>query len=303
MCRLVAPICAALALLTASACSSYRSTESETLARFLPKENALLVFELEHGIQSEVDGPAAVEIAVGALRRAGNGARIYPPGGGLITLDFDEDGEAESMEAERAAAFREFAHSVHVVDRGLFVDGQGRLSFFRLTRLERFDRLLELVNEWINREENGREMDARPFRPEFPVFDEASWKLVRAAVGSGHAWLAVDADAIVLDIPMTEANAAQCLAEVVSESRKADDPTPLQFFEQLSGIAVGAGRARLRFCGEPKPVLRFTSRAQDQDYDDAVQRRLVELGVELGGPDASARARAQVEGAEPVRPK
>ncbi len=301
MCRLVASILAALALLTATSCSSYRSTESETLVRFVPKDNVLLLLEIEHGIEAEGDSPAAIQIAVGALRAAHGGARIYPPGGGLLTLDFDkvEDG----MEAERAAAFRELADAVHVEDRGLFLDEQGRLSFFRLTRVERFDRVLVLVNEWFNREAGGTDKDARPFRPEFPIYDEASWKLVRAAIGSGHRWLSVEGDAIVLDIPMTEASAALCLAELVSESRKDKDLTALQFFEQLTSLEVRDGHARLRFCGEPKPVLRFSYLSKQQDYDDAVERRLVELGVALGGPDATARARAKLETVVAGQPK
>jgi hypothetical protein len=185
----------------------------------------------------------------------------------------------------------------------LFLDGQGRLSLFRLTRVERFERVLVLVNEWFNREEREHDDEERAFRPDFPIFDEASWKLVRDAIATGHRWLSVEDGAIVLDVPMTESSAARCLAEIVSESRTSEDPTALQFFEQLTSVSVRDGHARLRFCGEPRPVLRFAADSDHADYDDALKRRLVELGVALGGPDAPARARARIEETAAGRPK
>lgn len=304
MCRLVAPILSAFALVAVSACASFRSTESETLVRFLPQDNALLVLELQHGIESEGDSPAAVQLAIDALCAVDRGARIYPPGGGLVNIDFDSIDEGSAPDAARLDALREFADAVHVEDRGLFLDEQGRLSFFRLTRLENFDRLIVIVNEWINREVSEPEKGERPFRPDFPIFDEASWKLVQDAARSRHSWLGLENNGIVLDVPMTEANAALCLSEIVSEGRKSeDDAVALQFFEQLSGVSIGGGHARLRFCGGFKPVLRFVDRARNQDYDDSVKRRLVELGVELGGPDAPARARATLEAPTPGQPK
>jgi hypothetical protein len=123
---------------------------------------------------------------------------------------------------------------------------------------------------------------------------------VRADVGRNHRWLSVAEGAIVLDIPMTDRSAARCLEWIVGETRKDPEVEGLQLFEQICGFEVADGRARIRFACEPRPVLRFTSRASGRTYDDGLERELVELGVALGKPDAPAGARARIERAAPA---
>src|SRR5262245_705910 len=137
----------ALALCSTSCDPAYRFEREEILLRYQAKEDALLVLEVEHGIRGEPG--KTVEALAAALR----GRRRYPAEGGFIDVDFDKTDEtvAPGKEAQRAD-FLEFGKLLKVDDVRVFDDEQGRLSFLRLSRIEKFRHALELVNRDRNRD-------------------------------------------------------------------------------------------------------------------------------------------------------
>lgn len=302
MSRLTTLVLAGLALLGVTSCSSYRVREHETIVRFVPEDDVAYVLEVDCGIEATSDD-ASIAQAVDALRSAASGRRRYPAEGGLFSVDFDDPENFVTPDGVGAAEYREVAAAVSVEASGLYLDDRGRLSFYRLTRIDRCGRLLELVTAWIRRQGASAEEDAQTFVPSFPYFDEASWKMARASLEAGHRWLSIEGDCLVLDLPMTEANAASCLRYLATEERVRSNEQLFQLFGQLTGVEISGGHARLRFFGPERRVMRFEGRDDDASYDDAVKKRLQELAVKLGGPDAPDQARAIVEGPRAPDPK
>ena len=302
MSRLTATVLFALALSWATSCAAYRVQEYETVVRFLPQEDAILMPEVEHGIEANSTGPAPVRLAVEGLRSADEGRRRYPAAGGMLSVDFDDAESMQALDLNRTAEFQEFAASVHVEDQGIFLDAGGRLSFFRLTRFEHCARLLELVNAWIRREITDMDEASRAFMPGFPFYDIESWNLALSAIESGHPLLSIEGDLVVLDVPMTSANAARCFSHFVAEDSATEDVTR-QFFDQVSTLEVSGGHTRLRFLGAARPVARFFGKSQDAEYDDAVKESLRLLGVNPPGPEVAAEARKKFDAAGKPRTK
>jgi len=114
--------------------------------------------------------------------------------------------------------------------------------------------------------------------------------------------LSIEGDSLVLDVPMTSANAARCLSHFVSEDTATADETQ-QFFAQVSSLEVSGGHTRLRFLGEGRPVARFFAKSEDAKYDSELKSSLRSLGVELLGPEAAERARKKFDDAGKPRAK
>lgn len=279
--------------------SAYRIERGEFLFRYTQKDDSLLALEVQHGISGNPETAAA------ALARGVSGRRVYPCEGGFIKIDFDEQDSAVEPGKEQAHAdFQEFGKSVRVVDARVFVDDQGQLSFLRLTRISNFHRMLELVNAQMNRGHPYEGDPAKPFEPRYPVFDEETQNLFKAAYSSGHAWLRIEGDVIVLDAPMTGPNAARCLDWLVHEAdreRTGDDP---DWVGQMTSLEIAKGHALLRYGEAPKQVIRFEYKEKHKPADSApIQEALKERGVAVGDWSALSVAQARLGLPPPTQPK
>lgn len=261
-------------LATLCGCSSdYEVSRQEVCLRLRAKEDALSILEVQSGITAGKDEAEALN-ALGAVLA---GAKRYPPERGFLSLDLDAEDIDTTIESEtERAAFREFAANVNVSETHVFLDDRGQLCFARHTRIERLHRMLEIVNAWLNRnllEDHARE-DAGQREPsaDFPVFDAETRASIRAAATAGHAWLSLRDDALVLDVPMSEANAARCLAAVAGGKL---DEFESQLLAQASSLSLCAGHALLRF-GEPShPLVRFESDLKQAPTEAQVDERLL----------------------------
>src|SRR5262245_22592900 len=86
---LLAVALSALMSVPSTTAERFRVTDAETLLRFLPEEDCMLVMDIERGIvpdeeEKEVDDPPTV-----SLRALASGRRVFPATGGLMNLDLD----------------------------------------------------------------------------------------------------------------------------------------------------------------------------------------------------------------------
>ena len=297
---------AALALLPVCSCftNTYEVAETEVLVRYVPEQDELLILEIEHGIEEGGKSPDPRRIAADALHGIADGKKIYPGSGEWLAVDFDElakraqDPADTSATAAEKSDLLEFVKTIHVEDRGLYVDEEHGLSLFRLTRLGHFRRVIEITNDFLNRSFRKDGAKMLPTEPEFPLFDEASRELFRSAVNKGHSWLSIQDGGVVLDVPMTSASAARCLAwllrEASEEEERADE---LRVYRQASSLEVADGHVRLKFGGEDKPVVRFTYHSKNAGSSADLIELLRADRVALGKADAPDAALAKLRGA------
>lgn len=284
--RLLVLVASLLALVCGASCSSYRIEEGGLAFRYLPREDALIVLEFEGGIHTDGGGTEAAK----DLQAAASGRRVYPPEGGLIRLDLDKELEpAKPGEEHERADLVELAACVRVLEAHVF-EREGKLCFVRVSRIDRFRHVLEIVNAFINREHLRQASSSAPFAPDFPVFDEPTRDMLRSAATNGHAWLSAEAEAIVLDVPMTSANAARCLGWIEQEARRHGDKQP-SVFDQVSSLEVAHSRALLRFGQAPHPVVRISFHDDDQPgQDETIRAELKTLGVPIERETVLAKA-------------
>lgn len=270
-------VVASLALFL-GACSSYGYEEGGFALRYLPREDALIVLEFQRGIHAENNAADAA----GALDAVLHRKRVYPPEGGLIRLDLDREPEpAKPGEEQERADLVELASSVRVVAARVF-DQEGKLCFARVSRIDHFRRVLQLVNAWISREHLRSLESQQGFRPEFPVFDELTRDSLRSAAASAHPWFSTEAEAIVLDVPMTAANAARCLGWVEQRGREQRSRNDPNFLDQVTSLEVANGRALLRFGQAPHFVTRFSFQDEAPGKDEPIRQQLKALGLAVG---------------------
>ena len=278
--------------------------------RYLPEQDEMLVLEIEHSIEEGGKTPEPLRAAADALRGIAEGKRVYPASGDWFATELDEllrrasePTEKQVTQKERADLL-EFAGAVHVEDHGLYLDGERGLSLYRLTRLEHFRRLAQIASDFANRSFRSDGGSPLPSVPGFPFFDEPSRELFRSAIAKDHAWLSIQRDAVVLDMPMTSASAARCLAWIAGEGRTPSDPADeLVFYQQVSSIEVIDGHARLRFGEASRPVPRFVYHSKGSGSSAPLVSMLRKQGVELAGSDAPMKALAKLEPAPQIRSK
>jgi hypothetical protein len=294
--RLLPLVFGLLPLLATASCSDYTVAENEMFVRYLPAEDALLVLEVEHGIHGSAEPGSP---AVAALARALAGGRRYPAEGGLIDIDLDKPlPEPEPGQEPERDGLREFAASTSVEQVCLFVDGKERLSFLRLSRLAHFRRMLTLLNGFINRHSSTDGIWSRPLEPDFPIYDQATLEELHAAVDGEHAWFRTEGEAMVIDIPMTEANAARCLEWSMKEARRGPRESIVDWLDELTSLEVCSDRVLLRFGEAPHRVSHLALGTEDQaeeiDYAPLTEA-LKKAGITFRNAGELDRVRALLE--------
>lgn len=291
--RLIPLVFAILALYGGSACSAYRTEETEIHIRYLPAEDAILVLEAQYGVHAK----GSASNAAAALQSAAAGHRRYPPEGDLISLDLDRspiERDQEEWDEKERADFSEFSKAVRVVEAHVFSDGQGHLSFARLTRIDHARKVLEIIDAYWNRQLARDTHENNEFVPEYPIFDETTRDAIRGASTAGHKWLHPDDDALVLDVPMTQRNAARCLSWIKKNGQEPAHKEALQLIDQATSVEITGGHALLRFGEDSKRVTHLFFHDDGPGPDSEIRAALRELKVPIEDAAVFEGMRAKV---------
>jgi hypothetical protein len=184
--------------------------------------------------------------ALAALRAVVDGRPVFPPGGGFLSFDFDED-----LDVDRSAepdpkwlALAELAPTLSVEEAGLALDDAGRVGLWRRVRLER-------ASEWLSYIESPVARGEGPHFPvgEFPAFDARSSELMEAAWARGERFWSIDGDSLRVDLPSTGANSARMFAHLF-ESALADAESDSRLWSRLAvslhEVEIAGERMRAR---------------------------------------------------------
>jgi len=239
--RLAAP---ALCLLSLSSCSDFSSQSSSWWLRYHPEEDEAVFVEV-------MDGVTAKASAAGPLRELAKGWRRYPPEGGLITFDLDEELDAndipEGVNAERAQAIlASLRREVVVSEAGLFRVGAEGLGFYRVTEIKDLSVFLSDLNELFNiaLEEEWREGGVDISWEDFEPGEETKARWMKRA-REREPWLTRTGATFTLDVPMTEREAAGFLRAALADAE--DFPAEAWFMKALVGVRLADGSLTLSF--------------------------------------------------------
>ncbi len=194
--------------------------------------------------------------SAGALRGVLAGRRVFPSGGGWISLDLEKlsqgnDGRQptepldEATEEESAAAkrIRELAPGVGIVEVALGLEAKGSLALWRRTRIEHASEWLKLLAD----EELRVESERHGMLDTFPVFDARTLELALLAQESGERFWKFRDDSLVFEMPMTPANAARCVARITDAAAESKGGYTRTLLNNLRELKIADERLHARF--------------------------------------------------------
>lgn len=266
--------------LTLASCSDFSSQSRSWWLRYHPEENEAVYVEVLDGVTAGTSG-------VEPLRKLVKGWRRYPPEGGLLALDLDEEpdwedapsGVDEERLRETLASLR---REVVVTEAGLFRVGAERAGFYRVTHIKDLSVFLrdanELVNVFLYEEwkRAGIEVSSEYF--ELSEETKARW-LERAK--QREPWVTRAGRTFTLDLPMTEAEAAGFLRAVLEEAEDFDPDT--WFMRALSAVRVADGSLRLSFApagARFQDVKANKAGSQSKDHAELIEALEMDPGFE-----------------------
>ena len=234
----------ALCAFTLASCADCSSRSSSWWLRYHPEKNEAVYVEILDDLTAGADAAEPLRKLVGGWRR-------YPPEGGLLVFDLDEEPDWEDVSREtEAEKLREILASLRrevvVTDTGLFRVGSDGVGFYRVTHIKDLSAFLKNANEMLNIflhegwMSEGIEMSWEHF--EIGEETKARW-MERAS--KREPWLALRGRTFLLDIPMTEHEAAGFLRAVIEDAK--DFPADSWFMEALTSIRIADGSMRLGF--------------------------------------------------------
>jgi len=238
--RLALSLCA----LSLASCSDFSSRSTSWWLRYQPEENEALYVEILDDVTAGTD-------AADPLRKLVKGWRRYPPEGGLLAFDLDEEPDWGDMpkhiDAERLKeTISSLRREVVVTEAGLFRAGADGAGFFRVTHIKDLDVFLRCANDLANvflREgwgEDGIEVNWEHFE----VGEETKERWMER-VKKNESWLTRAGRTFLLEIPMTEGEAAGFLRAVIEDAK--DFPPDSWFMEALTGVRIAEGSLTLSF--------------------------------------------------------
>jgi len=259
--------------------------QSEFHLRLTTGSGDIALLLVERGVSSGGNEPEATSRAVGIIERVLQGARLLPPKGGLISLDFDaeqaeielkQDADLDRDERRRLPLIR----ACRVEKAGLFLDEQERLCLYQLWRLGPAAPILAWINEKISRDLLEEEKPDRPFEARFPFLDEASWRLALAKACASGAWIRIEDGALVLELPMTQECAAKCMLALADEGALLDDDRAL--LRGATGLQVSDDRLVIRFGPGPEGWLKPPGSDPRGAYDPRFLEAVRDKGLVIG---------------------
>jgi hypothetical protein len=249
-----------LLALTCGACSDYRTQTDSWWLRYHPEKNEAILVEVQDGVTGGDDAGEALGKLVAGWRR-------YPPEGGLLTLDLDEEIDWSEVDAptdveELKRIYEGLERSVEVTDVGLFRAGEDGLGFYRVTHIKDLSLLLEGMNILVNAF-LADTLEGRDFGDEgdFAISEETK-ALWLERVEKNQAWITLDGSALVIDVPMTETEAGTFLRTVLADP--GDDEVPEWFIDAIQSLRIADGALRLTIAPDG---LRFHSTSTNEDYE------------------------------------
>jgi hypothetical protein len=275
------------------ACSpAFEWQESEVNLRTLPGDNEIALLFVEKGVHNQGNPNGAVN----ALAEVLEGRRRFPPEGGFISLDCDEwlkenAGKTSSSLDPDEQQFTEVVKASRVQSTGLFIDEKGRLCLFQLWRFAKPDYFAQTLNTQSNKSLVLQGDSGKPFAPEFPWYDEVSWKRALARARGGGEWVRLDEKGILLDLPITRECASKCLAALVQQEdiRKSYG----SLLAASTSIDVDEDRTRIRFDPETSGWFRSIRYSSEQAYDGALLAAVKSSQLPIGSaPSLEAMDRA-----------
>lgn len=257
---------------------SFKSVESQLDLRVLPDGEGIAVLYVERGLCGAPSNAGAVA-ALGSLLR---GKRTFPPAGGWLSFDFDEEQkELEDSAARRGdEAYREFLGATRVEQAGLFEDENGRVSLFQLWRFAKPEHIFDWINEQKNKDLLEKASSGKPFEPSFPLLDPASWDRAVAWAREDGKWVRLDGDTILIDLPITRECAMKSCQEVLQVKDLRESFAPILL--AASSLEIGDERTRLRFSGEASGWFRSIRWTHSGEYDPGLHEALKVARIPVG---------------------
>ncbi len=262
-----------LCALSLASCSDYSSQSSSWWLRYHPEKNEAVYVEIQ-------DSVTADKTAAEPLRGLVAGRRRYPPEGGLIAFDLDEEIDwsdaPEVADREKLqAAIDSLKDQAVVTEAGLYRIGTTGLGFFRVTQIKDLTVFLSDINYLANVifHEQWKDNPPKSNWEHLELSEETKDRWVERAE-KREPWLTQSGATFSLDIPMTEREAAGLVKAVIED---ADDfPPDAWFMRALTGVRIADGSLTLSFS---PPGQRFES--SDVDGDDTLHAGHADLLQEL----------------------
>lgn len=248
-----------------ASCSDYRTNSESWWFRYHPEEDEAVYVEIQDGITANAD-------AAETLRRLIAGWRRYPPEGGLVVLDLDAevnwDDAPPDVDAEHLKElFLGLQAAIEIEDAGVFRIGQEGLGFYRVTRIKDLSLFLDGLNSFANLvmlEEWREGVDIEWEHFEIGPETERRWM---QRFRNNEPWLTRKGSALVLDLPMSETEAAGFLRSVIEDHR--DFPPDAWFMKSIEQIRIADGSLRLTFAPTGNRFQQLgagSSGSQDDDH-------------------------------------
>lgn len=208
-----------LCALSLTSCSDFGAEARSRWFRYNPEENEALYIEIQDGVTGSED-------ATESLRRLVDGWRRYPPEGGMISLDLDQEQDwevdpeelPENVDLNDINQLKEtveaFLKAIEVVEAGVFQGPPDHIGFYRVTRIKDLSAFLDGLNTFFNfyLKTEG------PDKSYDPIFSEETVARWMERATENKPWVILRGGAFVLDIPMTESEAARVLLASLEES-------------------------------------------------------------------------------------
>lgn len=263
--------------LSLGSCTAYRVQTNSWWLRYHPEENEAYYIEIQDGVTADASAAESLRLLVGGWRQ-------YPPEGGLLALDLDEVIDWSEVKPpmdveELKRIFMGLQREIVVTETGVFRAGDEGLGFFRVTHIKDLSLLLEGVNIFINAILADQWEGEDDLKWEYFTIGEETKARWMERVTKGEPWLSLQDSAFVLEIPMTEREAAGFLRAVLEDAE--DFPPGSWFLLALDKIQIADGSLSLNFAPEG---LRFHSQETNDPYSlNSKQAELLEaLGTDPG---------------------
>ena len=236
--------------------------EREAALRYISESDELLLLEVLRDIRVEEENFAVLEAVV-------KGERTYPPEGGFPAMMLEEALEEYQQEEEtRIREGREKtpgevfdgkalrrADKIEVLEAGLFSE-EGKLCFYRLSRMKDAEALCALINEAINfqlrnsiesaeqrAEESGEEVESTEFF-DVTLSAETSARWGERAASDG-AWFTLGGRGCSVDLPLKSAEAAGVVRSVLENAE--EDEEYFQLYRFLSDLVITDSQMKIDF--------------------------------------------------------
>lgn len=253
-----AAACSALLAISAG-CSEFDAAEQGFSLRYQDTSDRIELAVDTRGIfaastrrgQSEAEVLARAKARVDELAAGARAFKLlaYPL---IFDLDGEWDGEVKWMTKEQQERiFSLLRANVGVISAGSLVDEVGELGLTQRFEIKNATACMAAINELVTlsvQDELARDEKNPPDLTKF-LGSEASEGNLRSFMLRGEPWVSLDAEALVIRVPMTPYDLALCMRELVREAHELDGAATLYqtLFANLEELKVEDGVVSFRF--------------------------------------------------------